>query len=203
MNAPTLIATAILLVAGAPAPRPSLSPADTVLADQAKAYLQALTTARGHFTQVDARGHASEGTFTLQRPGRARFDYDPPSRLTIASDGHSVTVVDGRLKTIQSYPLAATPLSLFLARQIRLDRGVVVSQVIHNGGGFTLIAKDAHKKTQGQIALSFTQSPLALTGWAITEPQGATTRVRLAGLASTAAHNQTFFEIWRSNGGTP
>ena len=194
-----LLAAACLLLAAATPPPALLSPADTALADQAKAYLQALTSAKGHFAQVDARGHASAGTFTLQRPGRARFDYDPPSRLTIASDGHSVTVVDGRLKTIQSYPLGATPLSLFLAKQIRLDRGVVVSQVIHTDGGFTLIAKDAHKKTQGQIALNFAASPLSLTGWAITEPQGATTRVHLTGLSATAAHEQKFFEIWRPN----
>ena len=46
------------------------------------------------------------------------------------SDGKHVTVEDPRLKTVNSYPLKQTPLSVFLADHIRLDKGVVVDQVI-------------------------------------------------------------------------
>ena len=194
--APCLIAAAFLLAA---VPSPPLSPADGALVERARGYLQNLTSAKAHFTQISARGAVSEGTFFLQRPGRARFDYDPPAQLTVASDGHLVTVVDGRLKTVQSYPLGATPLGLFLAKQIRLDRGVQVMEVQHLQGAFTLIARRVGKPNQGQIALTFAESPLALTAWTITEPRGAVTRIRLTGLTPTAAHDQRFFEISRPN----
>ena len=174
--------------------------------------MQGLSTAKGHFVQTDARGATSQGTFYLQRPGRARFDYDPPSGLVIASDGHEVSVVDRRLKTIQSYPLGMTPLALFLARDIRLDRGVAVSQVARSGQDFTVVARDVHKKTQGQIALTFATSsltltgPLTLTGWAITDAQGATVRVRLSDFAPAPPHEAKFFQLYdrglRSGAGT-
>jgi outer membrane lipoprotein-sorting protein len=162
----------------------------------ATAYLQGLTTAKGRFVQTDARGGVSQGIFYLQRPGKARFDYDPPSGLAIASDGHEVSVVDRRLKTIQSYPLALTPLALFLARDIRLDRGVAITQVTHSAENFTVVARDGRKKTEGQIALTFSRSPVALTGWAITDDRGATVRVRLLEFSPSPPRGAKFFELY-------
>jgi outer membrane lipoprotein-sorting protein len=172
-----------------------LTPADSALVQRATAYLQHLTTAQGRFTQTNPRGQTVTGTFVLQRPGKARFDYDPPSGLTIASDGHRVAVLDRRLKTIQASPLGLTPLSLFLAKDIRLDRGVTVANVTHTPGGFTVVARDARKKTQGQIALDFAESPIALTGWTITDAGGGVTRVRLTDFAASPPRDSAFFVL--------
>ena len=158
-------------------------------------YLQGLTSARSGFVQTDARGARSEGTFYLQRPGRARFDYDPPSGLVIASDGRNVTVVDRRLKTRHVYPLGATPLGLFLARTIRLDRGVAVRQVIREAGSVTIVAEDARHKSRGQIALTFSENPLALTGWELKDARGGVVKVRLEGLSAAPPHDAGFFEL--------
>jgi outer membrane lipoprotein-sorting protein len=172
-----------------------LAPDDAALVQRATAYLQHLTTAKGRFAQTNPRGQTVTGTFVLQRPGKARFDYDPPSGLTIASDGHRVAVLDRRLKTIQASPLGLTPLSLFLAKDIRLDRGVAVTKVTHTAGGFTVVARDSGKKAQGQIALDFTESPIALTGWTITDAGGGATRVRLTDFAPSAPREAAFFVL--------
>ena len=184
-----------LLLAAAPVP-PALSAPDAALVNRAVAYLQALTTAKGRFVQTDAKGAVTEGTIYLQRPGRARFEYDPPSGLVIASDGHEVSVVDRRLKTIQSYPLGLTPLSLFLARDIRLDKGVVVRQVTREPGGFAIVARDGRKKAEGQIVLYFADAPVALTGWAVADGQGRTVRVRLTDFARSSPFPAKFFELY-------
>jgi outer membrane lipoprotein-sorting protein len=172
-----------------------LTPADSALVQRATAYLQHLTTAQGRFTQTNPRGQTATGTFVIQRPGKARFDYDPPSGLTIASDGHRVAVLDRRLKTIQASPLGLTPLSLFLAKDIRLDRGVDVAKVTRTPGGFIVVASDAHKKAQGQIALDFTGNPIALTGWTITDAGGGATRVRLTDFARSPPREASFFVL--------
>jgi len=77
----------------------------------------------------------------LQRPGKARFAYDAPTNLVMASNGHLVSVWTQRLKTFESYPLGMTPLSVFLAKEIRLDKGVVVSRVERLGDGFAIVAR--------------------------------------------------------------
>lgn len=174
---------------------PMLSSEDSREVARIVDYLQALTSARSRFVQTDARGARSEGTFYLQRPGRARFEYDPPSGLVIASDGRNVTVVDRRLKTKHVYPLASTPLALFLARNIRLDRGVIVRQVIRDAGNVTVVAEDAQGKAKGQIALTFDEAPLALTGWAVKDARGGVVKVRLEGLAHAPPHDPGFFEL--------
>ena len=179
-------ALAVLAAAvAAPAAYAAATPAvplgadDMALVNRAVAYLQGLTSARGRFVQTDPRGGVSEGTVYLRRPGKARFEYDPPSGLVMASDGSLVAILNSRLKTYEAYPLGATPLSLFLAKEIRLDRGVTVSRVTRVSDGFVLEASDARKKTPGKITLSFSDAPLALQGWTITDAQGQSTRVRL------------------------
>ena len=190
-----LLAATPFALAAAPAP-PVLSAPDAASVARAVAYLQALTTAKGRFVQTDAKGAVTEGTLFLQRPGKARFEYDPPSGLVIASDGHEVSVVDRRLDTIQSYPLGLTPLSLFLARDIRLDKGVTVSRVDRQAGGFSIAARDGRKKAEGQIVLYFADAPVALTGWALTDGQGRTVRVRLVDFARSSPRPAKFFELY-------
>jgi outer membrane lipoprotein-sorting protein len=192
-------ALAVLASAATPlamgAAAPELSSEDSALVARAVGYLESLSSAQGRFEQADARGEVTTGTFYLQRPGRARFDYDPPSGLAIASNGFKVTVVNRRLKTIQSYPLGMTPLGLFLAKTIRLDKGVFVSAVDRSATGFTITAHDRHKRSQGSIAMSFASQPVRLEGWTVTDARGQSVRVRLAELSPSPPQSWRFFEL--------
>lgn len=180
---------------GAPPPQPQLSPEDSALVTSAVAYLEGLPASKGRFVQTDARGGVAQGAFYLQRPGKARFEYDPPSSIVMASNGSVVAILNSRLKTYEAYPLGATPLSLFLARQIRLDRGVRVSRVIRVSDGFSIVASDIHKKTEGSLTLSFSQAPIALQGWTITDAQGQSTRVQLDNFAAAGPFPSSLFSL--------
>lgn len=168
---------------------------DQAMVDRAVAYLQGLTEAHGRFVQTDARGVTTQGELFLKRPGKARFAYDPPSGLLVVSDGGRVIVQDKRLNTFTAYPLGATPLSLFLAKTIRLDKGVQVTRVARAADGFTITARDGKKETAGQITLSFTDNPLTLVGWSVTDAQGRTTRVRIAGLQRASGLAASLFVL--------
>jgi outer membrane lipoprotein-sorting protein len=190
-----ILALAAGVAAGPVLAQSGLSPADQQLVDSATAYLEGLTEAKGRFIQIDARGQTSQGSVYLKRPGKARFAYDPPSGLLVVSDGGTVSVADSRLKTFDKYPLMATPLSLFLAKTIRLDKGVEVTRVARAADGFTITARDGKKQTAGQIALTFTSTPMALVGWAVTDAQGHTTNIRIAGLAPTSGLDPALFVL--------
>jgi outer membrane lipoprotein-sorting protein len=188
-------ALAAASLAGPAGAQSALSAADQTLVDRAIAYLEGLTEAQARFVQTDARGQTAQGTVYLKRPGKARFAYDPPSGLLVVSDGSTVSVADSRLKTFDRYPLGATPLSLFLAKTIRLDRGVQVTTVSRASDGFTLTARDGRRQTAGQIALSFGDEPLRLLGWTVTDAQGRATQVQLQGLASAPGLDAALFEL--------
>lgn len=172
-----------------------LSADDQQLVARATAYLEGLTQAKARFVQTDARGQTSQGTVYLKRPGKARFAYDPPSGLLVVSDGGTVSVSDSRLKTFDKYPLMATPLSLFLAKTIRFDRGVQVTRVTRAADGFTITARDGRKQTAGQIALTFRDNPLTLAGWTVTDAQRRVTQVQLVGLAPASGLNPDLFYL--------
>ncbi|WP_310539277.1 outer-membrane lipoprotein carrier protein LolA [Phenylobacterium sp.] len=180
------------------AARPTIAPLsadDRSLVDKAATYLQGLTEAKGRFVQTDARGTSTQGTVYLKRPGKARFAYEAPSGLLVVADGANVSVADSRLKTFDRYPLMATPLSIFLARQIKLDRGVVISDVTRLADGFTITARDGKKQAEGQITLTFSNSPMALIGWTVSDAQGQATRIRLTGLQPTSGLAPTLFVL--------
>lgn len=177
------------------APAAPLSAADKALVDRAAAYLEGLTEAKGRFVQTDARGAMTQGSLYLKRPGKARFEYDKPSGLLVVSDGGNVSIADSRLKTFDAYPLMATPLSIFLARQIRLDRGINVTRVARLADGFSITARDGKKQAEGQITLTFSDTPMALVGWTVTDAQGSSTRIRLTSLTKTSGLAPSLFVL--------
>jgi len=189
------LALAAAPFAGPALAQTALAPADKALVDRAVAYLEGLSEAKGRFVQTDHRGRSTTGALYMKRPGKARFAYDPPSGLLVVSDGGVVSVQDKRLKTFDQYPLGATPLSLFLARTIRLDKGVAITRVARLANGFSITARDGKKETAGQITLSFTDNPLALAGWTVTDAQGRPTRVQLQGLERAAGLDRSLFVL--------
>lgn len=190
-----LAATPALAAKPATAPLSApLSAEEQALVDKATAYIQTLGSAKGRFVQTDARGAQTQGTFYLQRPGKARFAYDGPAGLLVVSNGSAVNIFDSRLKTFESYPLSRTPLNLLLAREVRLDRGVVITGVRKLADGFTITAVDARRQTLGRIALNFSNAP-ALTGWTVTDVKGGETRVRLVDFENTAGLDPKLFVL--------
>jgi outer membrane lipoprotein-sorting protein len=184
------------LAVPAPAAEPAgLSADDQALVERARTYLLGLSSAIGRFTQTDPHGHVTTGTFYLRRPGRARFEYDPPSGLVVASNGFRVAVLNRRLGTLDAYPLGATPLGVLLSRDIRIDRNVEVGAVKRRPGGFGIVARQASKRNEGEITLDFNDAPIALAGWAITDAQGGVTRVNLADFGLSKAMPNWYFEL--------
>jgi outer membrane lipoprotein-sorting protein len=196
-------AAAPALAKAAPPPMAAgpLSPEDKAVVDEATAYLNSLDQAKGEFVQTDARGNVSRGELYLNRPGKARFEYNPPSSMIVVANGHSVTVYNRRLQTFDSYPLNSTPLALFLQKQVRLDQKVVVTGVERFAGGFRLTARDARHPGRGEITLTFSDGPVTLKQWSIVDSQGARTTVEINGLHATSGLDPGLFELRGPNAG--
>ncbi len=203
----TLAATALLIATPALAQggknnfdtylqAPNFNAADKARIAKATAYLQGLNTAQGRFEQTDDRGRTVQGKWFLQRPGKIRFEYDPPSSLLIVSDGRKINVWDPRLQNVNAYPLSETPLSLFLNKSIRFDQGVIVTNVSSDAAGFTLTARSRNKTVDGSVKLDFAQAgdgPAALRQWTIIDATGKSTTVKLLSLATDSRLSPDLF----------
>src|SRR5690348_1724835 len=99
------------------------------LIDRVNMYLMSVQTMTGDFVQVGPDGRRAEGKIFLQKPGRIRFEYNPPSPIELVADGNSLVVRDRLLATQDLYPLSQTPLRFLLADRIDLLRETNVTSV--------------------------------------------------------------------------
>src|SRR5690606_33254903 len=80
------------------------------LIGEINAHNSAIRTMVGRFLQIDTQGQRIEGTFFLERPGKIRFRYNPPSREEIISVGRGFYVIDRKEQTQYAYPQDKVPL---------------------------------------------------------------------------------------------
>ena len=167
-------------VEAAPAPTPLIGEAQTQAVQRVNAYFNAITNLQGNFEQVDSGGKHTTGRFYVQRPGKLRFDYAPPSALRIVADGNSLAIEDSDLKTVEKYPLKSTPFRLLLADAVDLDRDARIVGVERDEGSLAITLEDKSGDAAGQIKLVFdTSSELKLKEWVIIDAQGLATTVTL------------------------
>lgn len=142
-------------------------------------YLNATETLRGEFVQVDPDSVVAEGDFSMRRPGRIRFEYDPPNTALVIADGFWVAVIDRADGGVDRYPLDDTPLSLLLKEDVDLRREGWVRRIERSGGQLAVTARDPDAPDQGDITLIFAENPLELRQWVVRDAQGRTTTVAL------------------------
>lgn len=189
-------AAAAVLAALPAAAQSGLSAEDRATLAQAQTYLQNLTSAQGTFVETGAGGQRRQGRFYLQRPGRMRFEYADPAGLLVVSDGSNVKRYDPRLNVFRQVPLGQTPLSTFLARNVRLDQGVRIDRVTRMASGaFALTVRDGGRPNDGSVILAFSGSPLRLQEWTITDAQGARTRTQLTTLQPASGLASSLFQL--------
>ena len=160
------------------------------------AYLTSLQNAVGDFVQVGPDGTRSEGKFYMQKPGRVRFEYDPPSPVELIADGQSLAVRDRKLATQDLYFLSQTPLRFLLADRIDLLRDSNLTAVYADDLFVTLVIEEQHViGGTHRLMLMFGAKDFRLRQWTITDPQGYDTTVALYNLDTSKRPDPNLFMI--------
>jgi outer membrane lipoprotein-sorting protein len=181
-------------VEAAQAPTPLIGDAQNKAVQRINAYFNNITNLQGSFDQVDSNEKHTTGRFYVQRPGKIRFDYAPPSALRIVADGHSLAIEDSDLKTVEKYPIGSTPFRLLLADAVDLARDARIVGVESAQGTLAVTLEDKGGDASGSIKLVFDTSPdLQLRQWLITDAQGLTTTVTVNDVVSGRKVAADFF----------
>jgi outer membrane lipoprotein-sorting protein len=180
----------------APEPPSPFDAKQRALLDRISAYLSGVQTMVGKFVQVGPDGGRTEGTFYMQKPGRVRFEYNPPSPIDIISDGSSVVVRDRKLATQDLYPLSQTPLRYLLADRINLLRDTDVVSVNADDSFVTVVIEQKQLFVgTDRLMIMFDAKDLTLKQWTVTDPQGFDTTVAVYNLDSTKKPDPNLFVI--------
>jgi outer membrane lipoprotein-sorting protein len=184
--------------AGAPDPQSTQAIALTPqqIVQRANAYFNGMDSFAGDFVQTNEDGRRYKGKLIVVRPGKMRFDYAPPARILILSDGSTVAVVDERLRTKDRYPIGQTPLKFLLQDQINLSRDtrLVRAKVDQDAASITIEDKTTFGGTS-RITMLFEPETFTLQGWRVTDGQGTTTEVAVTNLKRGVKVADKAFEI--------
>lgn len=146
-------------------------------------YFNAMTTAETGFTQINPDGTLATGRLLIWRPGRMRFEYDPPDAGLVIAGAGQVAIFDPKSNQGPTqYPLRRTPLNLILAPQINLSQARMVVAHRQEENTTVVVAQDPEFPEYGTIRLVLTGAPTELRQWRVTDDMGRETTVILDGL---------------------
>lgn len=166
------------------------------LVDRVNTYLSNISTLVGDFVQVGPDGARTEGQFYIQKPGKVRFEYKPPSRIDVIADGQSVVVRDRKLATQDLYPLSQTPLRFLLSDHIDLQRDTNLVSVAADDVFVTLVVEDKQQFVgNNRLMLMFGAKDFQLRQWTVTDPQGYDTTVAVYNLDTKTKPDPDLFKI--------
>ncbi len=171
------------------------SATESALIDRIQAYLNGLHTLKAQFIQIAPNGAVTRGTAWLDRPGRMRFQYDPPTPYLLVA-GHGLVVFhDSQLDQTSNIPLGRTPLGILLADHIDLTGdGLTVTGVRQLPGEVQITLVRSASPSEGSITLTFADDPLTLRQWTVTDAQQQKTTVTLRDIQTGGTFNQSLFE---------
>jgi outer membrane lipoprotein-sorting protein len=166
------------------------------LLDKVSNYLSGVQTMVGNFVQIGPDGRRVDGNFSIQKPGKVRFQYNPPSPIDVIADGSSVVVRDRSLETTEYYPLSQTPLRYLLAEHIDLLRDTDVISVSADDTFVTVVIEETQVVTgTSRLMIMFDAKNLQLKQWTVTDAQGLDTTVAVYNLDSQKKPDPNLFVI--------
>ena len=157
---------------------PSL--AERISLNKISDYINGLTTLQADFEQINSDGSIDRGKLYIRRPGRMRLEYTAPNNALVIAGAGSVAIFDDKSKNGPTlFPLKKTPLNLLLKKNVNLSKNEMITEHTANNENTFIVAKDPKRKSQGSIKMVFSNSPVSLQGWTITNQSNQKTKIIL------------------------
>ena len=193
-TAALLLLTSPQSATAAPPPPAPLTAQDTAELQKIAAYLDGIHTMTARFEQATASGGAATGYVWLARPGKMRFQYDPPNELLLLADMFYLYSWDPDLKQMTKVGLKSTPAWFLLRQPISFTDGVVVTRFEHSGNTVRVTVVESAEPDAGSLTMVFTENPLMLRQWSVVDQRGRVTNVALSEVQYRMALDQKLFQ---------
>lgn len=187
MNTPSrrsvLLGFGAVAAAGLATTVPAFSQTGNPQVAEVERYFNGIRTLQARFVQSNPGGTVVQGTLSVRRPGRMRFEYDPPSQLKIVADGSQVTMWDIANRDFGQWPIGWTAASFLVREPLVLQGGdLAVEKVERADGMLQLTMSQAKKPQEGKVIVRLSENPMVLRGWTIIDSRNQRVDVSLNGL---------------------
>lgn len=174
----------------------SIAAAEKLPLGAISSYLNGMKTAEANFTQINADGTISTGKLYIKRPGRMRFEYNPPNSALVVAGSGAVVIDDPKSnQPPETYPLRRTPLALILDDEVNLSRAKMVTAHTFDGTATVVTAQDPEHPEYGYIQMKFTGDPVELRQWVTNDGAGSETTVVLGDLSTGRSLPNSLFDV--------
>ena len=163
MGRKTLLTVFIIALFGAPVR------AEKISLSNLSSYLESIKKVSGSFTQINSDKTVSTGTIFLFRPGRMRMEYKTPDNSLVIVGGSQIAVFDSKSNTHpRIFPLRKTPLKILLEKKINLKTSDIIISHEEVENSTVVVLQDPNLSSYGSLKLVFTDHPVTLRQWVIT-----------------------------------
>ena len=170
--------------------------AEKISLDDLSEYINNLPMLKADFKQINSDGSQDLGQLYMRRPGKMRLEYAAPNNALVIVGSNSVAIYDDKSKNGPSiFPLKSTPLNLLLAKNVDLKNNIMISKHIENQEFTFVTARDPKGKAQGKIEMIFSNNPITLREWIITDQSNQETKVILEKLREQTSLPWRLFSI--------
>lgn len=172
-----ILALLVLLFTG-----PAFAQQAQIAADigNAESYFSNLKTAKARFIQTAPDGTQTRGNFYLSRPGKLKFEYDPPLKDFVVADGLFIYFYDAQLKQQSNAPISQTLADFLLRKDLKLSGDLKVTKITRDGGLLQMTVVQTAEPNAGSLTLGFQEKPdFRLKKWRVKDAQGNITEIEL------------------------
>ena len=163
MGRKTLLTVFIIALFGAPVR------AEKISLSNLSSYLESIKKVSGSFTQINSDKTVSTGRIFLFRPGRMRMEYKTPDNSLVIVGGSQIAVFDSKSNTHpRVFPLRKTPLKFLLEKKINLKTSDIIIRHEEVENSTVVVLQDPKLSSYGSLKLVFTDHPVTLRQWVIT-----------------------------------
>lgn len=142
-------------------------------------YLSGINTIVSDFTQVAPDGSLTNGKFYMKRPGKMRWQYNPPTPILMVSSGSELVYYDYELEQESHIPLDGSLISFLAQDKIVFGGKVGITQFSNQANMIRIEVAQKDKPTEGKLMLEFSDKPLQLRSMVVTDAAGQVTNVAL------------------------
>jgi outer membrane lipoprotein-sorting protein len=159
-------------------------------------YFNNMSTAQATFVQHNDDGSQTTGQMFIRRPGRIRFEYAAPNDSLVLASGGQVAIFDPKSnQPPERFPLNKTPLKLILAQKVDLTTANMVVGHTEDAQFTSVFAQDPNLPELGTLQLVFSDNPVVLRHWIVTDGSGQKTTVVLGDFQYNQTLRNRLFSI--------
>jgi len=159
-------------------------------------YLNNIKTFKASFTQNTSDGQYATGTFYLSRPGRLRWQYDPPAHILIVAKGRILKYYDTEMNEATYVNISDTLAGLLVRKEISFSKDIEIKKIDITDEVIAMKLEQTGKADQGNLILIFNnKEPLTLEEMVVTDSSGTQSLIKFGKPEYNVSMNDDLFSL--------